>query len=89
LCYSKWKAGDGVSAVEDSSATICLGTRTKEIHLLVHSLVFSIAKSSSEAVCKAIKIRISYSTIIVLIIFYNIITNEIRNHPIILTRTTI
>jgi len=51
LCYSKWKAGDGVSAVEDSSATICLGTRKKEIHLLVHSLVFSIAKSSSEAVC--------------------------------------
>jgi len=28
LCYSKWKAGDGVSAVEDSRVTRCLGARS-------------------------------------------------------------
>ena len=40
MCYSKRKAGDGVSAVEDSSVTGCHGARTKEIHLSVHSQVF-------------------------------------------------
>jgi len=33
LCYSKWKAGDGVSAVEDCSVTRFVDVRTKEIHL--------------------------------------------------------
>ena len=28
LCYSKWKAGVGVSAVEDSRVTRCLGARS-------------------------------------------------------------
>ena len=50
-CYSKWKAGDGVSAVDDSSVTRGLGARAKEIHLSVQSLVFSVAKSSSHALC--------------------------------------
>jgi hypothetical protein len=28
LCYSKWKAGDGVIAVEDSRGTRCLVARS-------------------------------------------------------------
>jgi hypothetical protein len=28
LCYSKWKGGDGVSAVEDSRVTRFLGARS-------------------------------------------------------------
>jgi hypothetical protein len=29
LCYSKWKAEDAVSAVEDSKVTRCLGARSE------------------------------------------------------------
>jgi hypothetical protein len=51
LCYSKWKAGDAVRAVEDSRVTRRLGARSEAFHLLVHGLVFSVAKSSNQAVC--------------------------------------
>ena len=47
--YSKWKAGDGVSAVEDSSVTRYLSATAKEIHLSVHSLIFAVAKSAIQA----------------------------------------
>jgi hypothetical protein len=51
LCYSKWKAEDAVSAVEDSRVTRRLGARSEAFHLLVHGLVFSVAKSSHQAAC--------------------------------------
>ena len=47
LCYSNWKAGDGVGAVEGSRVTRCLGVRSQLFHLLEHGLVFSVAKRSS------------------------------------------
>jgi hypothetical protein len=51
LCYSKWKAEDAASAVEDSRVTRRLGARSEAFHLLVHGLVFSVAESSNQAPC--------------------------------------
>ena len=51
LCYSKWKAGDGLSAVEDSRDTRCLGARSEAFYVLVRGLVFWVAKSTIQAIC--------------------------------------
>jgi len=56
LCYSKWKAEDAVSTVEVSRVTRRLYARSEAFHLLVHGLVFSVAKSSNQAPCCAIEI---------------------------------
>jgi hypothetical protein len=51
LCYSKWKPGDAVRAVEDSGVTRGLGARSEAFDFLVHGLVFSVGKSSNQAPC--------------------------------------
>jgi hypothetical protein len=45
LCYSKWKARDGLSAVEDSRVTRCVSARSEVFDLLVRGFfIFSCEK---------------------------------------------